>query len=254
MERTLPECRERYRDEAEFFDHEVEVMFQDGRGLKFSNQLTYEDYFSLFTTYRVVKDFFGPVKGKKVLDFACGSGWISIYLARSGAECYGFDISPKSVEVATRMAEVNGVGSRCHFKVTAAEKMDYPDNTFDLIFGNSALHHTDLDESPSEIARVLKPGGRAGFIDDLRHHPVMWLYRKFTTDRHTHYETPMVLRNVEQFRPYFMSAEFESHDLFNIFPKRRALSRIMQPIDSSILTVLPFMKHFYRHIVIKLIK
>ena len=254
MEKTLSEYQERYQNEAEFFDHEVEEMFRNDRGLKFSNQLTYEDYFGLFTTYRVVKDFFGPVKERKILDFACGSGWISIYLARSGAECCGFDISPKSVEIATRMAEVNGVGSRCQFKVTAAEKMDYPDNTFDLLFGNAALHHTDLDKSPSEIARVLKPGGKAAFIDDLRHHPVMWLYRKFTSDKHTHFETPMVHRNVEQFKPYFTSAVFESYDFLSIFPKQKGLTKVLRPIDASMLAVMPFMKHFYRHIVIKLIK
>ncbi len=254
MEKTLSDYQERYQNEAEFFDQEVEEMFKDGRGLKFSNQLTYEDYFGLFTTYSAVMDFFGSVKDKKILDFACGSGWISIYLARSGAECYGFDISPKSVEIATRMANANGVGSRCQFKVTAAEKMDYPDNTFDFVFGNAALHHTDLDKSPAEIARVLKPGGKAAFIDDLRHHPAMWLYRQITTDKHTRYETPMIYRNLEQFKPYFTSATFESYDFFSIFPKNRGLTKILRPIDVAMLKVLPFMKYICRHIVIRLVK
>jgi ubiquinone/menaquinone biosynthesis C-methylase UbiE len=254
MEKLLSEYRERYQNEADFFDREVEEMFKNEQRLKFSNQLTYEDYFGLYTTYSVVKDYFGSVQDKKILDYACGSGWISIYLARSGAQCYGFDISPKSVKVATRMAEVNGVGSRCKFSVTAAEKMDFPDNYFDFVFGNAALHHTDLDKSPAEIARVLKPGGKAAFIDDLRHHPVMWLYRKLTSDKHTHFETPMIHRNIEQFKPYFQSAEFESYDFLSIFPKRKGLTRILRPIDAFILRVFPFMKHFYRHIVIKLIK
>jgi ubiquinone/menaquinone biosynthesis C-methylase UbiE len=250
----LSDYQERYQNEADFFDQEVEEMFKNDRGLKFSNKLNYEEYFSLYTTYSVVKDFFGPVKDRKILDFACGSGWISIYLARSGAECYGFDISPKSVAVATRMAEANGVGDRCHFKVTAAEKMDYPDNTFDFVFGNAALHHTDLDKSPAEIARVLKPGGKAAFIDDLRHHPVMWIYRKITSDKHTRYETPMIHGNLAQFKPYFTSAVFDSYDFFSIFPKQKGLTKVLRPIDSALLKTLPFMKHFYRHIVIKLIK
>lgn len=245
---------ERYRDEAEFFDREVEELFTDESKLKFSNQHTYESYFSLFRTYNIVKEFFGSVKDRKVLDFACGSGWISIYFARSGAKCYGFDISPKSIEFATKMAKINGVADRCEFRVTSAEAMDFPDDHFDIIFGNAALHHTDLDISPREIARVLKPGGKAAFIDDLRYHPAMWLYRKFTSDKHTRYEMPMVQGDIEKFRPHFSSVTFEPYDFLNLFPKYKTLSCILRPIDTAILKVLPFMKHFYRHLVIKLIK
>lgn len=250
----MTEYQERYQNEAEFFDNEVDTMFKGGRGLRVTNSYNYEEYFNFLTTYRAARDFMGSIKGKKILDYACGSGWLTIYLARSGAECHGFDISPKSVEIATRMAELNGVADRCQFKVTVAEKMDYPDNTFDFVFGNAALHHTDLTKAPAEIARVLKPGGKAVFIDDLRYHPVMWVYRKITRDKHTRYETPMVYSDLKHFKPYFSSAAFDSYDFFSIFPKKTALTRVLRPIDKGLLTVLPFMKYFCRHIVIKLVK
>lgn len=245
---------DRYRDEAEFFDREAGELLHREQGLKFSNDLNYEQYFSLYPSYKVVKDYLGSIAGKRVLDYACGSGWISIYFARSGAQCAGFDISPVSVEVATKMAAANGVGDRCEFVVSAAEKIDFPDESFDIVFGNAALHHTDLDKSPQEIARVLKPGGTAVFIDDLRYHPVMWVYRKLTHDKHTHFETPMVQGDIERFRPYFASTTFETYDFLNLFPQKRWLSSILRPVDTAILKVLPFMKHFYRHLVIKLVK
>ncbi len=250
----LDEYQDRYREEAEFFDREA-AEFAGGRdNLKFSNDLTYEEYFGHYHTYRVVRDFVGSLKGKRILDFACGSGYMSIYFARSGAEAYGFDISPKSIEVANRMAADNGVGERCEFKVTSAEKMDYPDGFFDVVFGNAALHHTDLDRSPAEIARVLKPGGKAAFIDDLRYHPVMWLYRKVTSDKHTRYETPMLRSDIARFLPYFSDVRFECHNFFNLFEKNSSLSAVTRALDRGLLKSLPFMKAFCRNLVIKATK
>ena len=254
MENLSKQYEERYLDEAEFFDQEVERLLKDDRHLRFTNDLTYEQYFGHLRKYRIVRDFFGPIEGKKILDYACGSGWVTIYFARSGAECHGFDISPKSIEAATRMAEVNAVGSCCKFIVSSAEKLDYPAETFDFVFGNAALHHTDLDKSPAEIARVLKKGGKAAFIDDLRYHPVMWIYRKLTDHKHTKFEKPMIYSNIEKFKPHFSSVSFESLDFLNLLPRKRALSSVMQPIDDAILKALPFTKHFYRHLIIKLIK
>jgi ubiquinone/menaquinone biosynthesis C-methylase UbiE len=245
---------ERYQDEAEFFDREAAELAANRDSLRFTNQLTYEEYFDHAHAYRVARDFLGSVTDKKILDYACGSGWVSIYFARSGAECYGFDISPKSIEVAAQMAADNGLAERCQFKVCSAETLDYPDDSFDLIFGNAALHHTDLNQSPAEIARVLKPGGRACFIDDLRYHPVMWVYRKITSDKHTRFETPMRLRDIEQFKPYFKSVQFEAHDFFNIFPKKRSIAAITEPLDRALLQVLPFFKVSCRHLIIKLTK
>lgn len=248
------EYEDRYREEAEFFDREA-AEFASGRSsLKFSNDLNYEQYFDHYHTYRVIRDFVGSVKGKRVLDFACGSGYMSIYFARSGAEAHGFDISPKSIEVATQMAVDNDLADKCHFKVTSAEKMDYPDNYFDVVFGNAALHHTDLDKSPGEIARVLKPGGKAAFIDDLRYHPVMWIYRKLTTDKHTRYETPMLRSNIENFRPYFSQVDFECHNFFNLYEKSRGLAHFTEALDRGLLKILPFTKSFCRNLVIKAIK
>lgn len=248
------EYKDRYREEAEFFDREA-AEFADGRAsLEFSNELTYEEYFNYYHTYRLVRDYVGSVEGKRVLDFACGSGYMSIYFARSGANCFGFDISPKSIEVARRMAADNGLADKCEFKVSSAERMDYPDNFFDVVFGNAALHHTDLEKSPAEIARVLKPGGKAAFIDDLRYHPLMWVYRKLTSDKHTRYETPMLRSDIDKFAPHFSKVSFECHNFFNIYEKSRRLARITEALDRGLLKVLPFMKSLCRNLVIKAVK
>jgi hypothetical protein len=64
----------------------------------------------------------------------------------------------------------------------------------------------------------------------------------------------MVQGDIERFKPYFSSVVFDTYNFLNIFPRKRTLSAILKPIDRAILKVLPFMRHFYRHLVIKLVK
>jgi len=48
------------------------------------------------------------------------------------------------------------------FRVADAEGLDFPDNSFDLVYSHGVLHHTpDTAGAIREIHRVLKPGGRA---------------------------------------------------------------------------------------------
>ncbi len=86
----------------------------------------------------------GDVAGKKILDYGCGSGWLAVHLAKLGAEAYGFDISSKLIEVGEKRAEANGVNDRVKLKKMIAEKLDYPDEFFDIVVGISILHHIDL--------------------------------------------------------------------------------------------------------------
>ena len=48
-----------------------------------------------------------------------------------------------------------------------AESLIYDNDIFDFVLGVSILHHTDVTLVEREIARVLKPGGRALFIEPM---------------------------------------------------------------------------------------
>jgi ubiquinone/menaquinone biosynthesis C-methylase UbiE len=48
------------------------------------------------------------------------------------------------------------------FKVSDAENLDFPSETFDLVYSHGVLHHTpDTPGAVREVHRVLRPGGRA---------------------------------------------------------------------------------------------
>jgi SAM-dependent methyltransferase len=48
------------------------------------------------------------------------------------------------------------------FRVADAERLDFPDNSFDIVYSHGVLHHTpDTAGAIREVHRVLRPGGRA---------------------------------------------------------------------------------------------
>lgn len=103
-------------------------------------------------------------KGKpaKVLDVGCGIGGTSRYLANklgSGSQVTGISLSPNQVERATTLAKERKLDN-VEFKVMDALKMDFPDNSFDLVWGcESGEHMPDKKKYVEEMTRVCKPGG-----------------------------------------------------------------------------------------------
>jgi SAM-dependent methyltransferase len=69
------------------------------------------------------------------------------------------------VQVALRNAE--SLGLDVDGRVADAERIPYPDNSFDLVVGHAVLHHIpDVQAAFREVLRVLKPGGRFVFAGE----------------------------------------------------------------------------------------
>ena len=105
--------------------------------------------------------------GTKTLDFACGSGENGIYAASVGSDVVGIDISPEGVENSRANAERFGVEKHCKFEVMDGENMSFKTDTFDFAVEYGALHHVDLEAALSELARVLRPGGKMMCVADI---------------------------------------------------------------------------------------
>lgn len=99
----------------------------------------------------------------KVLDVGCGVGGTSRYLAKSlgtDASVTGITLSPNQVKRATELAVEQGVGN-AKFTVMNALEMDFPDNSFDVVWAcESGEHMPDKEAYINEMMRVLKPGGK----------------------------------------------------------------------------------------------
>lgn len=102
--------------------------------------------------HRVIARRLGPVRGKRVLDVACGLGqWLGLLQDR-GAEIAGVDISDRAIE-RCRQRFPSG-----EFHVGAAEILPFADAGFDLITCMGSLEHfVDKPSALIEMLRVAKP-------------------------------------------------------------------------------------------------
>jgi ubiquinone/menaquinone biosynthesis C-methylase UbiE len=107
---------------------------------------------------------FSLSRGQRVLEVGVGAGTDHVQFARAGADLTGIDLTPRSVELTRMRLEQEGFEPRV--SVMDAEKLEFPDNSFDVVYSFGVLHHTSSAERAfCEVRRVLRPGGR--FIGGL---------------------------------------------------------------------------------------
>lgn len=116
--------------------------------------------------YRSVADDVAGVApaGGRVLEVGCGPGHLSVELANRGLDVTGVDLDPAMIERARVNARRRGDGyhPRPSFDVADVASLAYADDSFELVVSTLSLHHwADPAVALSEIARVLRPAGRA---------------------------------------------------------------------------------------------
>lgn len=106
---------------------------------------------------RVLWDFAGEVRGRRVLDAGCGTGYLTRKLVERGAEAVGVDLSEKMIEIA------RGAAPELDWRVDSVTRLStLPDGAFDLLVSNYVLMDVpDLESTIRSFARVLRPGGVA---------------------------------------------------------------------------------------------
>jgi len=100
---------------------------------------------------------------KRVLDVGCGIGHWGHVLAphcHPDVHLIGVDREADWVKKAGERAEKKGLQDKCHYQIGDATKLDFPDNSFDLVTCQTVLIHlAKPQEVIVEFLRVLKPGG-----------------------------------------------------------------------------------------------
>lgn len=123
--------------------------------------------------------------------------------AERGGIVYAIDLSPGMVEKAKSRVKENGLDYRVKVLQMSAEELQFADETFDLVFGHSILHHTHLELTRAQVYRVLKQGGKGVFLEPLGHNPLVNLFRKLTPQRRTPTEKPLRIEDVVFFAEPF---------------------------------------------------
>ncbi|WP_116045614.1 class I SAM-dependent methyltransferase [Amycolatopsis palatopharyngis] len=137
---------------------------------------TYDEKWSISYDERCITyatDVFTAVAGEQdqpyptAMELGSGTGFFLLNLMQGGLIKRGSvtDLSPGMVQVALRNAEKLGLD--VDGRVADAERIPYPDDSFDLVIGHAVLHHIpDVQAAVREVLRVLKPGGRFVFCGE----------------------------------------------------------------------------------------
>lgn len=195
------------------------------------------------------------VPGKKVLDYGCGHGMHAISIAKMAAkEVIGIDLSEESLKIAEQRANRELLNDRVKFIKMDAEKLELPDNFFDIVFDGGAFSSIDINKAFSETKRVLKPGGCLIGIETLGHNPLTnfkrWLNKK--GGRRTEWAAShiMKIKDFKLARQYFKTIDVHFFHLTSIIampfqnmPAGATLVKIFEGIDKLLLK-LPFIKRF----------
>jgi SAM-dependent methyltransferase len=135
----------------------------------------------------------------KILDFGCGVGRISTWIADLGTKVIGIDSSLEMIDV----AKSHNLRSNLEFKCCDSSKIPYKDNSFNKIISVMVMQHIldphELRDSIRELKRVLDPNGKIFLIEHVM--------RRTTSQRYcgNFYK---ILRSPEEYKDIFETEGF----------------------------------------------
>lgn len=144
--------------------------------------------FTRFTVAGMGGDFSDYIKGKKVVDLACGAGGKSVWMASVGAKKVdGVDLSAGFIDQAKEFAKEKKTTKICDFYVGDAQKTDLKGKDYDVCVASSIFEHVaDPEALLREACRLVKKGGYVclnteGYWHWLGHHlwdalPIPWMH------------------------------------------------------------------------------
>jgi 2-polyprenyl-3-methyl-5-hydroxy-6-metoxy-1,4-benzoquinol methylase len=110
----------------------------------------------------------GPLPDTSILEIGCGRGEFAVHVAKQRAVVTAIDVGEHLIDAARQLAKINGV--ECDFVQTSATAPPFNDAQFDIVIGLGVLHHMseeDVLKTMRQMHRVLKPGGRAYFLEPI---------------------------------------------------------------------------------------
>ena len=184
------------------------------------------------------------VKGKKVLDAACGEGYGSSLLAEEAEEVTGLDIDKEAVENANHKYG----NKKLSYLKGSIEELPFEDHTFDVVVSFETIEHVGEEIQKKfleEICRVLKPEGtlimstpnKAVYTDLVEgenpfHVKEFYVkeFQEFLGSRFSHMEYYCQYPNLG----YFITREDENLNVYNKKGKTQEESRYVIAVCSNV--------------------
>jgi 2-polyprenyl-3-methyl-5-hydroxy-6-metoxy-1,4-benzoquinol methylase len=148
-EKRLQESRQYWDDLAHSFDDEPDHGLRDS--------LVLETWTELLKTWV-------PATNATILDIGCGTGSLSVLLARLGNKVTGIDLSPSMISLARTKA--SAYGFEIEFHIMDASRPQFAERQFDLIICRHLLWALpEPDQVLQRWVKLLKPMGRLILIE-----------------------------------------------------------------------------------------
>jgi SAM-dependent methyltransferase len=95
----------------------------------------------------------------RIVEVGCGTGQMSLYLARADRSVVGADLAPASLALGAAAARRFGI-DRVRFVETDLRESGLKAGAFDVVFSSGVVHHTpDPRAAFASLARLARPGG-----------------------------------------------------------------------------------------------
>ena len=105
---------------------------------------------------------FNTLNNKSVLEIGVGVGSTAALIAPYAKSYTGIDLTEYAFKMTSKRMKLSQNRSNYNIIQMNAEELDFPDNSFDLVWSWGVIHHSaNTKKILNEIYRVLKPGGSA---------------------------------------------------------------------------------------------
>lgn len=183
-----------------------------------------------------------PLEGRSVLDIGCGAGVFSAWLAARGARVTGIDVSSGLVARARELHAALGLESRFVTAPVSSHAVGGP--VFDRLAGRHVLHHLDPPSIALDLAALLRPGGKAAFVETMGLNPILRFARARLTGRFgiprygTDDERPLTREDLAALEDAFGTVHLETAEMQFLRILDRQLLHYRSPLGSRLLSTL----------------
>jgi len=113
---------------------------------------------------------FDQLKSQDMLEIGVGIGTHAEILSSNAKSYTGIDLTEYAINATQK--RLKAFGRKGRVLQMDAEKMDFPDASFDFVWSWGVIHHSsDTEKILEEVHRVLKPGGKFTF---MVYHESLW--------------------------------------------------------------------------------
>lgn len=198
--------------------------------------------------------YFGDIKGARLLDLGCGNGSTSLFFAKRGANVVSIDISKAAIVNLSQFCAKNSIDNITPVECSALDITKL--GTFDFVFGKFILHHIEpFDMFAKILGDTVVSGGKAFFHENNAFSDLLiWcrnnLVGKFGIPKYgDDDEFPLLPSEVENLREHFSVnikyPELIFFGLVSVYLLKGNIHKPMQQLDNYLYRFPALRKYSY---------